>query len=297
MQFKNKMFIIIALTVILGMLLVIMHSYYDKGPFLTWNFFLFLFFLIFSKSAKPELNTIDLNISLAWKPLIFSFLGAGLVSIIFYSSWCIAESITEYNHSLRGKILTIVILAGVITLSTAYAVGFLPSDNFLAKFFVGYPFKTAWEWFYYSAHFLCAYLLINCSKYKYYDWKVFFLILPLVEVWLSRFFINPLPKIIENHIFIYSLIIFAVIKPLKSDYVRFQVTGKAGVAFVQGIPILVTAVIFLLTIFLNLATVGSTKLVYGIPLILFLLLTINKKTSVPILLSLITITIMTILIY
>lgn len=201
----------------LTLFLLIRHSRRTRGDSLTWNFFLFTLFLTFSKGAKTGLGQAGLNITSAYKPVFLSLSGAMLVLILFYTSWCLAEAITRKSRLLKDEISATVIAAGAVCLIMAYAIGFrfswVSHGNIgLAKFFIGYPFSTAQEWSYCLIHFLTAFLLINCSRYKNREWKALLFLIPLIHTWLGRFFNDPLMQFTEEYIFAGSLLILTALK-------------------------------------------------------------------------------------
>ncbi|MBL7196789.1 MAG: hypothetical protein ISS47_01675 [Candidatus Omnitrophica bacterium] len=204
-----KIFILFLLFTIF-LFLLIMHSYYRRGIRLTVNFFLFAFLLIFSHGGSCSLgflNLIDSNRT----TIVSSLANTFLILPIFYLSWHIAEEATKYINFFRGRLFPVILLSGIVILLFNYLVEAI-GINIMNSY-------SLINNFYFFTHFLAAFLLINCSKYKYRNWKIFFFLLPLIYLWIIRLFgIGSFFLLVEECVFIVVLLILAFLSSLTFDY-------------------------------------------------------------------------------
>ncbi len=157
--------------------LLILHSYYRKGLQLTVNFFLFAFLLIFTNGGVCCLSF--LNLPTHNKSIIIGSLASTLLNLpIFYFSWYIIEEVMRWVNSLkkRSSLFLIVLLSGLVAVCLNLLFSAIIKE-------MAFPRKV----FYLFAHFLTAFILINCSKYKHKKWKTIFFLIPLVYIWVVRF--------------------------------------------------------------------------------------------------------------
>jgi hypothetical protein len=198
-------------------LVLFVHSYRLRGLSITINFFLFIFFLIFTRGEYPGLSYINLEIKPAILWLSFSLVTACLGVSVIYISWQLAEKLTQGLYWLKEKILPVVLVSGVICACFIYAIG-------LTVIYLGWWQKeqslvlVILEWFYFCMYFLSAFFLISYSKFKNFEWKAVFFILPFIPAWSLRIFkVGQVLFLIEyiGLILIVSLLLFT---NLKFDY-------------------------------------------------------------------------------
>jgi len=159
-----------------------------------------------------------------FEPITAALLSNGIVFIMFYVSLTIAKVIANRLTPSLNKLFPLAIFSGCICSLLSIFFSSQLSGHPLANFFCSYPFKGETVWFYSSTHFLIAFLLINCSKFKKCDWKVIFFLLPLVNIWLYRFPASRIPLAIEEGIFLICLIFFSLFFGLKyePDIIKLQ---------------------------------------------------------------------------
>lgn len=181
--------IIISLLLSFSLALVLFaHSYRLRGGAKTFNFFIFIFILIFTKGECPGLSYINLDIKPEILSLSLSLFAACLGVSVIYGSWQVAERLTQGFCCLKDKILPVTLISGVISACFIYAIG-------LTVIYLGWWQKdqnsllfVTLEWFYFCTYFLSAFFLISYSKFKNFEWKTIFFILPFIPAWSLRIF-------------------------------------------------------------------------------------------------------------
>lgn len=264
--------VLITLCVVIGVFLSLTHSLRTKGPYLTGNFFLFLVFLILANGARPQASVFQG--ALPGKEVMFPLLGAGLAVSIFYVSWHTAELILMRTRQIRSEIAPLVFLGGAVIFSITYSLGFQPSAGTAARILMGYPFCSAWEWCVCFINFLTAFLLINRSTYKHAEWKAVFFLIPLIQVWLMRFMVNPIPAFTEAFLFTALLLVSMTVRPVYAEMVQADQTVRLEQAKVSHVtPALYIGIWAMVMTVLVLCSQNKAEVVYSIPLLLFLSLT------------------------
>ncbi len=211
--------IIIFLFISLSLLLLLFtHSYRLRGFFVTLNFFFFAFLLIFTKGESPGLSFINLDI----KPKILS-VGLSLATAclglsVLYASWLAAEKLTQVFYRLKEKILPVTLISGVICACFIYLIG-------VTTVYLGWWQKdqgallfVILQWFFFCVYFLSAFFLIVHSKFKKYDWKTIFFILPFIPAWCFRIFKEGQVLFLIEYIVLILLISLLFFTNLRFDY-------------------------------------------------------------------------------
>lgn len=192
--------------------LLVMHSYYRKGTRLTVNFFLFAFILIFTHGGSCDLDFLGLADS-AHTSLMVSLVNTFLSLPIFYLSWYIAEEVVKHSFFLKKRLFAAILLAGLIITIINSIINIIGINAML----MGNLSFIKLFWFF--THFFAAFLLINCSKYKYRAWKTSFFLLLLIYIWIIKFSgIESVFLLIEGYVFLMILIFLAFFNSITLDY-------------------------------------------------------------------------------
>lgn len=185
-----------------GLIFVLSHSYYRRGPALTFNFFFFAFILIFSKSGWPILKPMQLE-SFGQPAMFYRAFFASLWVILFYLSWSIAEGLVKVIGYFRGKVFPVLLFSVIVMAVILRALRVHSSD-------VGQEVC-------FFLYFQTAYLLVTQSKYKAKDYKGVFFALPFLYNWIKLFSgENHLNLFVAGSLFL--LVILAFASPLTFDY-------------------------------------------------------------------------------
>ncbi len=288
------------IVVLISVTLLIIHSYFKRGFRLTFNFFLFALIA----ALRKEIGTFFSSQSLMLKGSPFFFPQVNIPFLIsfltvifgwmftFYIAWSIAEKITKRLDYFNNKIFPTLLFAGIIAASISYAVETVGVnmgwwrwkfyDGRFSDFLVGNAHFFAIEaWFYFAIHFLAVYFLIECSKFKKFDWKCLFFLIYFIRTWSIVFSGgSDLPRIVEERIMFCLLIVLSFLLPLKFEFPVLKFSKKIPVLSYKLIDSLLFLVVFNLVavlIFLSMVKLKNMQLVISIfPLFVLILLAIPR---------------------
>ncbi|MBL7196778.1 MAG: hypothetical protein ISS47_01620 [Candidatus Omnitrophica bacterium] len=301
------LFFLIASFAAVGLLIV--HSYFLRGPRITFNFFFFIFLYayrwvmridVFAPFRPPSKEIRILEII----PLTTSNLSAALVSFClpliiilgwmfaFYISWSMAERILRRIEIFNGKIFITILLSGLIVGGIFYSIETMAigvdwlrlrfNDPRFGSFLIESSFVTIKARFYFVIYFLTAFFLIECSRFRRVNWKCIFFLLANIHIWTVDFLGFGLPRIIERTTAIILLLPLSFLSPLRFEY--GQAEWPESVKFSLNIRRLLTNIpLFMILFMLAFVTVMDlvvarqpALLVSALPVFFFLLLCINK---------------------
>ena len=288
------------ITSAIAILLLITHSYFLRGPRVTFNFFFFSFLWAFMKEVHAPRSPIifpvpyeflDLRVSVGVSQFTASI---GWV-FAFYLSWCLAELILKRIDYYKDRLFAILLLSVIIIGSISYcmetpaiAVGWWKwkaVDLFLADYLILCPFLAIFAWMSFGMHFLVAFFLIELSRYRDASWKCIFFLLPAVHIWIMRFFGGKKPVEMEGTIVLSILIILAFLSRLRIEYGSVEESAEKAVLpnrrglvpFVYWIPVAMALFMVLVALILELAVAKNPVLVISLlPILLFVVLSIKK---------------------
>lgn len=286
--------------VLVSIVLLIVHSYFKRGFRLTFNFFLFALIA----ALRKEIGTFFGSESLMLKGSPFFFPDTSLPFLIsfltvifgwmftFYIACSLAERITDKFTYFNNKIFPTLLFAGIIAASISYAVETVGVnmgwwrwkfyDNRFSNFLVGDAHFFAMEaWFYFTIHFLAAYFLIECSRFKKISWKCLFFFVYFIRTWSIVFSGGSnLPRIIEEGIMLCLLVLFSFWLPLEFKLPVLNFKRKLSVfsfKLIDGLFFLVVFNLVAVLVFLSMVKLKNMHLVISIfPLITLILLAIPK---------------------
>jgi len=241
-------------------ILSIWHCYLRRGARLTFTFFFFSFLYILRwvlkniVSPSPllitakqlTLNGLSTNFVSAFNPGQM-FLWAVITLLewifLFYVGWFVAEKIMQRFSFFQMRLFPVLLLSSLVTASALYPIeaighnlGWWRWQPFIQVpydiFFIDCPAHSLKSGFYFILYFLAAYFLIECSKFKYKNWKMVFFILPFVHLWTIRFFGNGLPRVIERtgaFVILVALVFLSTLKlegALPDNLFKFKIIDK-----------------------------------------------------------------------
>jgi hypothetical protein len=282
--------------ILVSVILLIAHAYFKRGFRLTFNFFLFALIA----ALRKEIGTFFGSEPLMLKGSPFFFPDANLPFLIsfltvifgwmftFYIAWTLAEGITRKFIYFKNKIFPTLLFAGVIAASISYAVETVGVnmgwwrwkfyDDRFSNFLVGDAHFFALEaWFYFTVHFLAVYFLIECSRFKKFDWKNLFFLIYFIRTWSIVFSGgSDLPRMIEEGVMFCLLIVFSFWLPLEFKLPVLNFKKNLSVFSFKLIDSLFFLVVFNLVavlVFLSMVKLKNMQLVISIlPLITLILL-------------------------
>lgn len=285
--------------VLVSVALLVVHSYFNRGFKLTFNFFLFAFIA----AMRKEIGSFFGSGALASRgspfffpetgtPFAISFLTVifGWV-LTFYIAWALAEKITKKLGYFNNKIFPTLLFAGIIAASISYAVEAVGVDigwwrwkfydGRFSNFLIGHTHFVAIEaWFYFAIHFLAVYFLIECSKFKKFDWKCLFFLIYFMRTWSIVFSEGShLPRIMEQRVMFCLLIISAFLVPLKFELPVFKSPRISVISrkLIDSIPFLVLFNLVGVLLFLSIAKIKDAHLIISsLPLVILILLAIER---------------------
>lgn len=286
--------------VLISVTLLIAHSYFKRGFRLTFNFFLFALIA----ALRKEIGTFFGSKSLMLKGSPFFFPEANIPFLIsfltvifgwmftFYIAWSLAEKITKRLDYFNNKIFPTLLFAGIIAASISYAVETVGVnmgwwrwkfyDGRFSEFLAGNAHFFAIEaWFYFTIHFLAVYFLIECSKFKKFDWKCIFLLIYFIRTWSIVFSGgSDLPRIVEERIMFCLLVALSFLLPLKFEVPVLKSPKKISVfslKLINSIPFLVLFNLVGVLLFLSIVKIGNAHLIISFsPLVILVLLAIER---------------------
>jgi len=182
----------------------IIHSYRKYGSGVTFNFFLFAFFLLFTKGESPQLYFINLERLTPGLSLVSAFWG--LFSL--YAGWALVDMVASRFISLKilkAKILPLTLCSCFITGGLIYLIGLVALNLKLGQFAPGF---LSWQWFFFSLYFLSAFFIINFSTFRTSVWKTIFFILPFLPAWAARVSAGQQVLLISEYIIFILLLLF-----------------------------------------------------------------------------------------
>jgi len=262
--------------IIISLGFLVAHSYFTKGRRITITFFLFAFIA----AAEKELNSfLGHEFPVVQHPSPFFFPSGNNLSVIrlfmvitgwvfvFYLSWYTSEKVLGKVKSLSNRIFPVVLFAGIVAGCISYAIEttgtsigwwkWVFKDNRLSMFLVGKAhFFAVQAWFYFNTHFLAAYFLIECSRYKRSSWKAVFFLVYLIRIYLILFFFSFIPREIEEYVAFSLLILLAFFSPLAFDLsgIAYPRIHPANLNILDKIPLVIimamSSVLFFLDIFI-----------------------------------------------
>lgn len=279
----------------ISLVLLGIHSYRRRGLRLTLTFFLFAVIAGIEKEGNSFFGR-DFPAPQQTSPFFFPAAGGSMPThvllvilgwaFVFYVSWALAERILERVPGYSGRIFTTVLIAGMVAAAVSYALEttalelglwqWVFSDTRLARLFVGktHLFALA-AWFYFTAHFLAAYFLVECSRFRRVSWKALFLLVYLVRTYTIIFSSSTFPRECEEYIFLACLMLLALFSPLSFDFPPKNKEGKVSgqpekLTFLPEAVIIGMALIVLL---FDAAVLKRGALLYSLaPLIFFIFL-------------------------
>jgi len=284
----------------IAILLLIIHSYFLRGPRVTFNFFFFAFLWAFMKEVHAPRSPIIFPVPYEFLdlkvPMGVSQLTASIGWVFaFYLSWCLAELILKRIDYYKDRLFAVLLLSVIIIGSISYcmetpaiAVGWWKwkaVDLFLANFLILCPFLAIFAWMSFGMHFLVAFFLIELSRYKDASWKCIFFLLPAVHIWIMRFLGGKKPVEMEGAIALFILIILAFLSRLRIEYGRVEDALENDLSpiknrlfsFIYWIPVAMALFMVLIALILELAVAKNPVLVISLlPVLLFVVLSIKK---------------------
>jgi len=283
----------------IGLILLVVHSYFKRGFRLTLSFFLFSFVVGMRKEAGTFLGPSLSNmrhptpfIHTTNYPLLFSVLNTTIGWMLaFYLSWCIAEKIIERSTYLKGKIFPTLLFAGMVIAALSYAIEatainigwwkWVFFDVHLAGYLVGGVHLFALSaWFYFAVHFLAPYFLIECSPFRQASWKCIFFLIPFSRTCTMLFLGSDLPRMVHEFIIFFILMILVLVNPLHFNYPNFKerLTDRSLVCrLVDIIPYIVASIILTMLIFIDIIKIKNPYLLISLfPLVVLILLSLQK---------------------
>lgn len=283
------------------------HSYFTKGLRLTLTFFLFAFIV----GIEKEFNSFfafDFPAFQRPPPFFFPSHNSILVNIImvifgwvfiFYLSWIISERINKRLDFFRGKIFPVLFFSGLITASMSYAIEtasvsvgwwkWVFKDSRFTNFLGGgINFFALEAWFYFTIHFLGAYFLVECSKYKRSPWKALFLFIYLIRIYSILFFNSSIPREIEERIALIGLVLFSIFCPLQFDYsgIKLPKVNLSALKIIEAAPFVIIISMAAILYYLEKNVISDIKLLFSIIPLLFLVLLSFKNMPFVMLFSL-----------
>jgi hypothetical protein len=270
----------------IGIITLILHSYFKRGLALTLNFFLFAFMLTFTKGGEHSFKFMIL--AKAGPQTIFPAVISTLIWILsFYLSWCIAEKVVERMPYFKNRVFPVLFFAGIFVATFAYAIeaaainiGGWNAPVVNGNEFLLIPFYVVKRQFYFSVYFLAAYFLIACSEYKNKDWKIVFFILPFINTWIPQFFGLGLAQFIKEILTLIILLLLAFRSPL-----RFYPAGtkqSSGGVFLKTelvdlLPVAVMVILTFILFFIDTVKLHDMRLLVSLlPMGFFILLAIKR---------------------
>lgn len=283
----------------IGLILLVIHSYFKRGFRLTLSFFLFSFIVGMRKEAGTFLGPPLSNMRHAApfmhttnNPLTLSVLNTTMGWMLaFYLSWCIAEKIVQRSACLKGKIFPTLLFAGMVVAALAYSIEatainigwwkWVFFDAHLAKYLIGGVHLFALSaWFYFSIHFLAPYFLIECSPFRQTNWKCVFLFIPFLRTCTMLFLGSGLQRMIHEFIVFFLLMALVFVSPLTFNYPSFKakLTNDSWAhRWVNLIPYIVAAIVLLVLIFIDILQIRNLQLLISLfPLIVLILLSLQS---------------------
>lgn len=294
-----KLFVV----VIVSIILLITHSYFKRGFRLTFNFFLFAFIAAMMKETgsffTPEFLMLkgspfffpktSVPFAVSFLTVVFGWIFA------FYLAWDVSEKIIKRLAYFNGKIFPAVLFAGITVAAISYAVETIGVNTgwwrwkFHDARFSGFLIKDAHffaieAWFYFAIHFLTAYFIIECSKFRKAGWKCVFLLIYFIRIWAVVFSGgSDLFRIIEERIMLCLLIGASFLTPLKFNAFEaveppaaLKLLRKIG-GFLRSIPSLVMLNLIATLSLLVMVKIKNPQLIVSIlPLLALNLLAVKK---------------------
>ncbi|MBL7196790.1 MAG: hypothetical protein ISS47_01680 [Candidatus Omnitrophica bacterium] len=281
------------ISTVVGVIFLVIHSYFTRGSRLTLTFFPFAFIVAFNK----EFSTFLKKSSPFFFPGKEDFFILSILTVVigwivvFYLGWSIAEKIIKRVDFFQDKIFPTLLFAGIIIACICYAIEatainigwwqWFFFDKRFTKFLVGGVHFFALEaWFYFAIHFLATYFLIEYSKYKKKDWKCIFFLIFFMRMWTIIFFKSELPRVIEEWIALSLLFILSFLSRLRFEFSDIKL--PKGPKFLttnqlEAIPLLVIIMITAILAILDIAEIKEIQLLITIlPILFFVLLAIEK---------------------
>jgi hypothetical protein len=293
---------LLSITSFSGLVLLVIHSYFLRGPRTTFNFFFFAFLWAMRKESSLLPSETAIAGSLAppyelvrssGQPIFLSVFTVVIGWIFaFYLSWCLAELILRRINYYKDRLFPTLLLSALIIGSISYcmetpaiAVGWwqwrmdVPEFSIFLK---GYPYVAFSAWFFCGIYFLSAFFLIECSKFRETNWKGVFFLIPFMHVWTIYLFGNGFPRIIERTLTVSILIILAFLSRMKIEHGRMQEGTVKTVPprmarLLHYIPVAMALFMILVALMLELVIVKDPVLIISLlPVLLFVILSIKK---------------------
>ncbi|PIQ90364.1 MAG: hypothetical protein COV71_04855 [Candidatus Omnitrophica bacterium CG11_big_fil_rev_8_21_14_0_20_41_12] len=270
----------------IGIIALILHSYFKRGLALTLNFFLFAFMLTFTKGGEHTFQFMNL-VKAEPQNISHAVISTLIWVLSFYLSWCIAEKVIERVAYFKNRIFPVLLFAGLFVAYFAYAMEVtainMAGGNALISSnndFLLIPVYIIKKQFYFSLYFLAAYFLIACSEYKNRNWKIIFFILPFINTWIPQFFGLGMAQSIKEMLTLIILIVFAFMSPLRFDYSgikQFSRKTFSNTEWVNLFPVVIMVVLLSILFFIDVFKIYDTSLLVSLlPLGFFVLLAIKR---------------------
>ncbi|MBL7196788.1 MAG: hypothetical protein ISS47_01670 [Candidatus Omnitrophica bacterium] len=226
--------IIVLSLAIIGVALLMTHSYFKRGLWLTFDFFLFAFIVAMIKELPTNINGILLqdphnpyNFTSGYVILNSLVVITGWV-FTFYLGWSIAELVLKRAKPFNNYIFPTLLMCYVVIASIAYAVEATAlslgwwqwtfSDTRFTSSIVAAPFISFEAWPNFSIQYLLLpFFLIKLSIYKQTEWKNIFILIPFIHIATTRcdhgYF-----RVFEEYFVLVLIFLLSIIKPLPFEY-------------------------------------------------------------------------------
>ncbi|MBU1923919.1 MAG: hypothetical protein KJ710_06680 [Candidatus Omnitrophica bacterium] len=286
--------IILAISSVVLLALLIVHSYASKGIRTTVIFFLLAFTMMFYKEfilhfsvSSPVQNFVFLikNTPVAVNSMAVV---AGWM-ITFYLSWYFAERILLRFDNFKKRLFTMLVCGLVVTISICYCLENLGvgmgwwtwrfHTPGIERFLMDCDKNAIGGWTRWSFIFLLTFFLIECSRYRSAKWKGAFLLIPVTLLAGYRYHFGFYQYAKVLYFAVLNTFFFCFSSPLQMDYItgHFIKLNSKLLKYINQIPLIV--LLFML-LFVAISEVFVLKypalLISTIPLLMIILLSIKE---------------------
>jgi hypothetical protein len=281
---------------------LVIHSYFTKGPRLTFNFYFFSILYVarwvLRKRTFPTIHVPSgtgvieatrnplLSFSQPDPPAVFFSLSIIMLCVsLLYLCWAIAERISRRLDS--DRIFWTTVFCGLAAASFSYiveviGVGFgwwglrLVYDNFLGRFFSGCPHPVLISWFYFTIYFFLAFFLIELSRLRDKPWKCIFILFAFIHSSVIELFGPGMPAAIEHLIVLAALILFIIYSRLPFDY-SYRETKQCH-SIIKNIPEILICALMISAYLLFIFVLKKPFMLFSLlPLLMFFSFSLGKK--------------------
>lgn len=281
---------------IIGIGLMIAHSYFKRGLQLTFEFFLFAFIVAIFKESPEYINralmqfpyypyrftssSLILNTSVAITGWVFTF----------YLGWSISELILKRVKPLNNYIFPTLLMCYVVFSSIGYAVEatainmdwwqWITQDLRFTTYTVTVPFISFEVWSNFGIQYLLLpFFLIKLSKYRLREWKNIFILIPFIHAIPARYHYEYCRVFVE-YLILALIIILMIIKPLRFQFNNAKFSKALLFSDEKSLDTIPLIIMMILLLPLCIFDIGGLKdlklLITLLPLSFCLLLAIKR---------------------